>query len=102
MSLFLVLLAAGDSKRLKSNTPNPYYVVNNKTILEHSLDAFRNFDEIKRTIIVFNKKHKNRLNKLNLNETFDDEYSTSILIGDYINKLEQIEKRMKEALWQGL
>ena len=30
MSLFLVLLAAGDGKRLKSNTPKPYNIVNNK------------------------------------------------------------------------
>ena len=46
MSLFLVLLAAGDSKRLKSNTPKPYNVVNNKTVIEHSLDAFKNFNKI--------------------------------------------------------
>ena len=46
MSLFLILLAAGDSKRLKSNTPKPYYKVNNKTLLEHSLDAFQNFSKI--------------------------------------------------------
>ena len=66
MSLFLILLAAGDSKRLKSNTPKPYNIINNKTVMEHSLDAFKNFDKIKKTIIVFNKKHKNHLNKLNL------------------------------------
>ena len=66
MSLFLILLAAGDSKRLKSNTPKPYNIINNKTVIEHSLDAFKNFDKIKKTIIVFNKKHKNHLNKLNL------------------------------------
>ena len=35
MSLFLILLAAGDSKRLKSNCPKPYQLVNNKTILQH-------------------------------------------------------------------
>ena len=66
MSLFLILLAAGDSKRLKSNTPKPYNIVNNKTVIEHSLDAFKNFNKIKKTILVFNKKHKKRLNKLNL------------------------------------
>ena len=53
MSLFLILLAAGDSKRLKSNTPKPYNKVNNKTLLEHSLDAFKSFHEIQKTIIVF-------------------------------------------------
>ena len=29
MSLFLILLAAGDSKRLKSTTPKPFQIVNN-------------------------------------------------------------------------
>ena len=55
MSLFLILLAAGDSKRLKSNIPKPFHTVNDKTLLEYSLDAFKNFHEIKKTIIVYNK-----------------------------------------------
>ena len=67
MSLFLILLAAGDSKRLKSNTPKPFHIVNNKTLLEHSFSAFRYFTEIKKTIIVYNKKHKKYLDKLKLN-----------------------------------
>ena len=66
MSLFLIILAAGDSKRLKSYTPKPYCKVSNKTLLEHSLDAFQNFSEIKKIIVVYNKKHKKYLNKLNL------------------------------------
>ena len=69
MSLFLILLAAGDSKRLKSNTPKPYYRVNDKTLLEHSLDAFQNFSKIKKTLIVYNKKNKKYLKKLNLNNS---------------------------------
>ena len=69
MSLFLVLLAAGDGKRLRSKTPKPYYKVNNKTLLEHSLDAFKKFSEIKKTIIVYNKKHKQHLNRLDLKNT---------------------------------
>ena len=69
MSLFLILLAAGDSKRLKSNTPKPFHIVNNKTLLEHSFNAFKDFGEIKKTIIVYNKKHKKYLDKLNLNNT---------------------------------
>ena len=48
MSLFLIILAAGDSKRLKSNTPKPFQIVNNKTLLEHSFDAFNGFSEIKK------------------------------------------------------
>ena len=69
MGLFLIILAAGDSKRLKSNTPKPFHIVNNKTLLEHSFNAFRYFSEIKKTIIVYNKKHKKYLNKLNLKNT---------------------------------
>ena len=66
MSVFLILLAAGDGKRLKSNTPKPFLIVNNKTLLEHSFNAFRDLKEIKKTIIVYNKKHKKYLDKLNL------------------------------------
>ncbi len=66
MSLFLILLAAGDSKRLKSSEPKPFYYVNNKTLLEHSIKAFGTFNEIKKTVIVYNKNHKKKLDKLNL------------------------------------
>ena len=66
MNLFLILLAAGNSKRLKSSTPKPFNIINGKTLMEHSIDAFREFNEIKKIIVVYNKKHKKNLNKLNL------------------------------------
>jgi len=66
MSLYLILLAAGDSKRLNSGIPKPFHTINNKTLLERALDAFVPFQEIKKTIIVYNKKHKKYLNKLNI------------------------------------
>ena len=69
MSLFLILLAAGDGKRLESKTPKPFHKVNNKTLLEHSLDIFKNFSEIKKTVIVYSKKHERYLNKLRLKNT---------------------------------
>ena len=69
MSLFLILLAAGNSKRLNSTTPKPYNKVGNMTILEHSFYAFKDIHKIKKTIIVYNKKHKKYLNKLNLKNT---------------------------------
>ena len=69
MSLFLVLLAAGDSKRFKSNIPKPFYKINDKTLLEHSFNAFSNFIKIKKTIIVYNKKHKKYLDKIKLKKT---------------------------------
>ena len=66
MSLFLILLAAGDGNRLKSKTPKPYNNVNSKTILEYSLNTFGAFKEFKKIVIVFNKKHKKFLNKIKL------------------------------------
>ncbi|HJO76262.1 MAG TPA: 2-C-methyl-D-erythritol 2,4-cyclodiphosphate synthase [Pelagibacteraceae bacterium] len=65
MSIFLILLAAGESKRLKSSVPKPYITVNNKKLLEHALNSFRDFRAIKKTVIVYNKNHKKHLNKLN-------------------------------------
>ena len=66
MNLFLIILAAGNSKRFKSNIPKPYQIINNKTILEHSIAAFANIKEIKKTIVVYNKKHAKYLKKINL------------------------------------
>ena len=70
MSLFLILLAAGDSKRLKTNTPKPYQIINNKSLLEHSLDAFSKIKEIKKTIIVYNSKHKKYIKNLPIKNIF--------------------------------
>ena len=69
MSIFLILLAAGESKRLKSSVPKPYITVNNKKLLEHALNSFQDFPAIKKTVIVYNKKHKKHLNKLNPKNT---------------------------------
>ena len=63
MSLFLILLADGDSKRVKSITPKPFLKINNKTLVEHSINAFKNFNQIKKTIFVYNEKNKKYLNK---------------------------------------
>ena len=65
MSLFLILLAAGDGKRLKSNTPKPFNIIHNKTLLEHSLKVFKKISNIKKIVIVLNKKHKKYTKELN-------------------------------------
>ena len=65
MSLFLIILAAGDGKRLKTSIPKPFNKINNKYLIEHSIEAFKSFNEIKKIIIVYNKKHKKYLYKLN-------------------------------------
>jgi len=69
MSLFLILLAAGESKRLKSTVPKPFVKVNGKSILDLSYESFAGINKIKKTVIVYNKKHKKYLSKLYLENT---------------------------------
>ena len=68
MSIFLIILAGGEGKRLKSLVPKPYFAIYKKTLLEHTLDAFKSFTKIKKTIIVYNKKHRKFLDKISLNQ----------------------------------
>ncbi len=66
MSLFLVILAAGEGKRLKSEVPKPFIIIKGKTVLEHSIIAFKEFSKIKNVIVVYNKKHKKYLDKIKI------------------------------------
>ena len=58
MTFCLILLAAGNSKRISSKIPKPYIKVGEKTLLEHSLLKFTKFKQIKNIIVVVNRKHK--------------------------------------------
>ena len=66
MSLCLILLAAGSSRRFKSNLAKPYHKIAGKTLLEITLKKTTNFSQIKKTIIVYNKKHLKILKALKL------------------------------------
>ena len=66
MSIFLILLAAGESKRLKSTKPKPYISINNKTLIEHTIDKVRRIKVIKKIVLTYNKKHKKKLDNLNI------------------------------------
>ena len=57
MSFCLILLAAGDSKRFNSKIPKAFTKVGGKTLLEHSLIKFNKVKQIKKIIVVLNKKH---------------------------------------------
>jgi len=88
MSMFLILLAAGESKRLKTSTPKPFIKINNLTLLEHAHNAFKDFKEINRIVIVYNKKHKKYLKTLNLGN------SLKIIGGK--NRQESVYKGLKK------
>ncbi len=67
MSFCLILLAAGDSERFGSKIPKPFIKVGAKTLLEHSLIKFTKVKQIKKTIVVVNKKHTKFLRKIKSN-----------------------------------
>tara|TARA_B100000378_G_scaffold58225_1_gene43061 strand:+ start:394 stop:1530 length:1137 start_codon:yes stop_codon:yes gene_type:complete len=67
MSFSLVLLAAGNSKRLSSKIPKPFIKIANKTLLEYSLIKFGKIRQIKKIIIVTNKKHSKFFKNIKFN-----------------------------------
>ena len=67
MSFSLILLAAGDSKRLGSKIPKPYVKIGKKTLLEYSLIKFNKIRQIKKIIIVTNKKHSRFFKSIKFN-----------------------------------
>jgi 2-C-methyl-D-erythritol 4-phosphate cytidylyltransferase/2-C-methyl-D-erythritol 2,4-cyclodiphosphate synthase len=67
MSFSLILLAAGDSKRLGSKVPKPFIKIGKKTLLEYSLIKFNKIRQIKKIIIVANKKHSKFFKNIKFN-----------------------------------
>ena len=66
MSFCLILLAAGKSSRFNSNLAKPYHKIAGKTLIEISLNKSAFFNQIKKTVIVYNIKDKKNLEKLKL------------------------------------
>ena len=55
MSNCFIILAAGQSKRFKSNKPKQYMLYKNKPIYEHSVDKFLKSGLFIHVILVVNK-----------------------------------------------
>ena len=66
MKFSFILLAGGDSNRFKSNLPKQYQKIAGKTLIDFSIDKIKEFKEIKKIIIVFNKEHKKYLKEIKL------------------------------------
>jgi 2-C-methyl-D-erythritol 4-phosphate cytidylyltransferase len=56
MSFCLIILAGGNSHRFKSNISKPYQKIASKSLIEISVIKARQFKQIKKIIIVYNKK----------------------------------------------
>jgi len=66
MSFCLILLAAGKSNRFNSNIAKPYHKIGGKTLIEISLKKASYFKEIKKVILVHNKKDLKFIKKIKL------------------------------------
>ena len=66
MGFSFILLAGGQSNRFNSNVPKQYHKIGEKTLIDIAIDKIKEFKEIKKIILVYNKKHKKYLEKINL------------------------------------
>ena len=66
MSFCLIILAGGNSHRFKSNIGKPYQKIAGKSLIEINVIKARKFKQIKKIILVYNKKDSNRVKSLKL------------------------------------
>ncbi len=66
MSLSLIILAGGNSHRFRSNIGKPYQKLAGKSLIEINLIKAQKFKEIKKIILVYNKKDLKRVKSLKL------------------------------------
>ena len=66
MSFCLIILAGGNSHRFRSKVGKPYQKLAGKSLIEINVIKARKFKEIKKIILVYNKKDTNRVKSLKL------------------------------------
>ena len=66
MSFCLIILAAGNSHRFGSNVGKPYQKIGGKSLIEINVNKARKFNEIKKIILVYNKKDSKRVKSIKL------------------------------------
>ena len=66
MSFCLIILAGGSSHRFRSNIGKPYQKIAGKSLIEINVIKARKFKEIRKIILVYNKKDIKRVKSLNL------------------------------------
>ena len=66
MSFSLIILAAGNSQRFRSKIGKPYQKIGGKSLIEININKARKFREIKKIILVYNKKDFNQIKSLKL------------------------------------
>ena len=66
MSYCLIILAGGNSHRFSSNIGKPYQKIAGKSLIEINVDKARKFKQIKKIVLVYNKKDLKRVKSLKL------------------------------------
>ena len=61
MSFCLIILAGGNSHRFRSNIGKPYQKIAGKSLIEINIHKARKFKQIKKIVIVYNKKNSTQL-----------------------------------------
>ena len=68
MSFCLIILAGGNSHRFRSNIGKPYQKIAGKSLLEINVNKARKIRQIKKIIIVYNKKDSKKIKSLKLTD----------------------------------
>ena len=66
MSFCLIILAGGNSHRFRSNIGKPYQKIAGKSLIEINIDKASKFKQIKKIVLVYNKKDSKRVKSLKL------------------------------------
>ena len=66
MSFSLIVLAGGNSHRFRSKIGKPYQKIAGKSLIELSVNKAIKFKQIKKIVLVYNKKDTKRVKSLNL------------------------------------
>ena len=66
MSFSLIILAGGNSHRFRSNIGKPYQKIAGKSLIEININKASKFKQIKKIVLVYNKKDSKRVKSLKL------------------------------------
>ena len=66
MNFCLIILAGGNSHRFKSNIGKSYQKIAGKSLIEININKARQFRQIKKIVLVYNKKDSKRVKSLKL------------------------------------
>ena len=70
MKNIAVLLAGGSGKRMGSILPKQFLKIGNKSIIQHTIEAFENHKSIDEICIIINAAYRNEINDLITNNNF--------------------------------